>query len=279
MYDMEGVSVQETKRLSTPFGAPSDDYTIAHIDGNDKIEVVFLPRHGRGHTVTPSEINYRANVFGMKSLGVEWIVSVTAVGSLCENKSPGEMVLVNQFIDRTHGREHTFFGQGIVSHVPWADPICDTARGYLKQACEETGVCFHADDENTLVCIEGPSFSTKAESNLYRSWGASVVGMTNLTEAKLAREAEISFATLAMVTDFDAWHPDHDSVTVEQVVATAMKNVATAKEVVKAFVQIAGEHSGEAPCSNAMAGACMTAPDRIPVKRRDELEVLVGKYM
>jgi 5'-methylthioadenosine phosphorylase len=279
MYEIDGITKIDEIKVDTPFGAPSNKYTIAKVDGVDNVEVAFLPRHGQGHIVTPTEINYQANVYGMKKLGVSFALSVTAVGSLQMEYVPGQMVLVNQFIDRTKDRKATFFGNGIVSHVPFGEPICGTTREYLRQACEETGAIHHADGEHTLVCIEGPAFSTIAESNLYRSWGASVVGMTNVTEAKLAREAEISLATLAMVTDYDCWHPNHDSVTVEQVVATASANVSTAKEIVKVFVKNVATHDGPAPMSSCMTGACMTAPDSIPKPRLNQLEELVGRYL
>ncbi len=232
LYQMEGVEDLQEVRISTPFGEPSDALLIGKVDG---IDVAFLPRHGRGHRVAPHEINYRANIWALKSVGVKWILSVSAVGSMREDIHPGELVVVDQFIDRTRTRPSTFFENGVVAHVQVADPVCPVLRKVLVDACgkldEGTRHTFH--DGGTYVCIEGPQFSTRAESHLYRSWGAAVVGMTNLPEARLAREAEIAYATLAMATDYDCWHEGHDDVTVDAVIAVMRANVAKAQKVLR----------------------------------------------
>jgi len=275
LYAMEGLEDVREERVSTPFGDPSDAYIIGRLG---EVELVFLPRHGRGHPYNPSEVNYRANIFGMKTLGVSWIISISAVGSLKEEIPPGDLVMIDQFIDRTKGvRATTFFEDGIVAHVGFADPVCLTLRGFLLESAREVGAKTH--DGGTYVCMEGPAFSTRAESHLYRSWGASVIGMTNLTEAKLAREAEISYATVAMSTDYDCWHEGHDDVTVEQVVATATANVAVAKELIRAAVPKIVAHEGPAPMSNALQFAIMTARDAIPAEAIERLRPIVGKYL
>jgi 5'-methylthioadenosine phosphorylase len=243
----------------------------------DDVELVFLPRHGRGHRLNPSEVNYRANIYGMKALGVGWIVSVSAVGSLREDIVPGHVVLVDQFIDRTVHRKNTFFEEGIVAHVSFGDPVCKTLRGYLRDAAKEVGAVVH--DGGTYVVMEGPQFSTRAESELHRSWGASVIGMTNLPEAKLAREAEISYATVALATDYDCWHPHHDQVTVDAVVAVLRANVDLARRLIRAVVPKIAAHSGEPPMANALAHAIMTAPEAVPRARRQQLDLLVRKYL
>jgi 5'-methylthioadenosine phosphorylase len=282
LYEMEGLEDIREERVGTPFGDPSDAYVIGRItdqtthDGQP-VELVFLPRHGRGHRFNPSEVNYRANVYGMKLLGVSWIISVSAVGSLKAEIVPGHVVVVDQFIDRTKGRPSTFFEGGIVAHVAFGDPVCGTLRKALLAASQTAGATVH--DGGTYVCMEGPAFSTRAESNLYRSWGASVIGMTNLPEAKLAREAEISYATLAMATDYDCWYEGHDDVTVEQVVAVVRANVALAKRIIRATVPAVAAHVGPAPHSKAAAGAIMTAKDAIPAERRAALQALIGKYL
>ncbi len=274
LYEMEGLTDLREERVETPFGDPSDAIVIGKLGD---VELLFLPRHGRGHVHNPTEVNYRANVFALKKLGVSWIVSVSAVGSLREAIVPGHMVIIDQFIDRTRHRRDTFFEGGIVAHVGFADPLCNTLRGYLYDACQEVGATVHAD--GCYVNMEGPAFSTRAESHLYRSWGCAVVGMTQLTEARLAREAEISFATLAMSTDYDCWHEGHDDVTVDAVVAVIKQNVSTARAVIRSVVPRIAAHDGPAPHANALAGAIMTAPDRIPAARREALAPLVGKYL
>lgn len=274
LYKMDGLENVREERVETPFGDPSDAYTIGEFGG---AELVFLPRHGRGHPFNPSEVPYRANIFGMKKLGVDYIISVSAVGSLQEEVVPGHVVVIDQFIDRTKGRASTFFEKGIVAHVGFGDPVCPVMRGILLEACAEAGATFH--DGGTYVCMEGPAFSTRAESNLYRSWGARVIGMTNLPEAKLAREAEIAYATIAMSTDYDCWHEGHDDVTVEQVIATVNANVALAQRVIKAAVPRVVANTTPSIAHTALKGAIMTNPDIIPAERKEALAPLVGKYL
>jgi 5'-methylthioadenosine phosphorylase len=274
IYAMEGLEDVREERVSTPYGDPSDACIIGRLG---EAEMVFLPRHGRGHRFNPSEVNYRANIFALKSLGVEWVISVSAVGSLRENISPGQVVIIDQFIDRTRLRKSTFFENGLVAHVAFGDPVCGTLRKYLIEAAYELNIDFH--DAGTYVCMEGPAFSTRAESNLYRSWGASVIGMTNLPEAKLAREAELSYATLAMATDYDCWHPHHDAVTVDQVIAVLNANAALARRLVAAAVPRILAHQGPAPCSNALATAILTPPTAVSAETRRALAPLIGKYM
>ncbi len=274
LYAMDELTDVREVRVETPFGEPSDAFLCGKLRD---VEMVFLPRHGRGHVYNPSEVNYRANIYGMKKLGVSWIISISAVGSLRDNIAPGHMVLVDQFIDRTKGgRACTFYEGGIVGHVSFAHPVCMTLRSMLVEACQEAGATTH--DGGTYVCMEGPQFSTQAESHLYRSWGAQVIGMTNLTEAKLAREAEISYATVAMSTDYDCWHAEHEAVTVEQVIAVATANVATARKVILAAVPKIAAHDGPAPMHDAMKFALMTARERIPAARVAALGPLVDKY-
>jgi 5'-methylthioadenosine phosphorylase len=276
LYEAEGLDDVREETLATPFGDPSDAYTLGRVVGQDA-ELVFLPRHGRGHRFLPSEVNYRANIWGMKKLGVDWIISVSAVGSLQEEVVPGHVVVIDQFIDRTKARASTFYGGGAVGHVAFGDPVCGQMRRFLLTAARDAGATVH--DGGTYVCMEVPAFSTRAESNLYRSWGARVIGMTNLPEAKLAREAEISYATVAMSTDYDCWHEGHDDVTVEQVVAVARANVAVSKDIIRAAIPMIAAHDGPAPMSNALAGAIMTAPEAIPPEQRDVLDPLVCKYL
>jgi 5'-methylthioadenosine phosphorylase len=276
LYEMDGLINIREERVETPFGDPSDAYIIGELEGTG-VEMVFLPRHGRGHRLNPSEVPYRANIFGMKVLGVSWIISVSAVGSLQEEVVPGHVVIIDQFIDRTKGRASTFFEDGIVAHISFGDPICGTLRGMLLEAANAAGATTH--DGGTYVCMEGPAFSTRAESNLYRSWGARVIGMTNLPEAKLAREAEISYATLAMSTDYDCWHEGHDDVTVEQVIAVVMANVTLAKNIIANAVPRIAAHEGPAPASDAVKGAIMTAPDAIPESQKLALAPLIGRYV
>ncbi|MCK6506390.1 S-methyl-5'-thioadenosine phosphorylase [Myxococcota bacterium] len=283
LYDIDGLTDLREEELRTPFGSPSDSYVIGRYgdllayDGRP-VELVFLPRHGRGHVFNPSEVPYRANIWGMKKLGVDWIVSISAVGSLKEEIVPGHMVIIDQFIDRTKGvRPVTFFEGGIVGHVGFGDPVCMTLRRMLVEASQEAGAVTH--DGGTYVCMEGPQFSTRAESHLYRSWGAHVIGMTNLTEAKLAREAEISYATVAMSTDYDCWHEHHDDVTVEAVVAVIKANVSKARGIIKAVTPRIAAHPGPAPVTGCMQFAVMTAKDRIAADRREALAPLIGRYL
>lgn len=274
IYAMEGLEDVREERVSTPYGDPSDACIIGRLGG---AELVFLPRHGRGHRFNPSEVNYRANIFALKQLGVEWVISVSAVGSLKHEIVPGHIVVIDQFIDKTIYRKNTFFENGLVAHVAFGDPVCPTLRGILLESAREAGATAH--DGGTYVCMEGPAFSTKAESNLHRSWGASVIGMTNMPEAKLAREAELSYATLAMATDYDCWHPDHDHVTVDQVVAVLLKNASLARQVVAAAVPRILAHGGPAPQSNALATAILSQPSAVTAETRRALAPLIGKYM
>jgi 5'-methylthioadenosine phosphorylase len=274
LYSMEGLTDLREERVSTPFGDPSDALVFGRLGD---AELVFLPRHGRGHRLNPSEVPYRANIFAMKSVGVDWLIAVSAVGSLREEIVPGHVVCIDQFIDRTKSRPATFYEGGVVAHIPFGQPLCPTLRGFLLDACEEAGAICH--DGGTYVCMEGPAFSTRAESELYRSWGASVVGMTNLTEAKLAREAEISFATLAMATDYDCWHTGHDDVTVDQVIAVVRQNVALAQRVVQAATRSIMAFDGPAPMSSALQNSIMTASESIPDDLKEALGPLIGKYV
>ena len=278
LYQIEGLSNTEWLTVETPFGAPSDQYLRGTLELGDgrAATLVFLPRHGRGHRLSPSEINFRANLYGMKKLGVQWIISVSAVGSLREDIVPGHLVIVDQFIDRTRGRPNTFFDRGVVAHVAFADPVCRELADVLYAAAKEIGATVH--NGGTYVVMEGPAFSTRAESKLYRSWGADVIGMTNLPEAKLAREAEIAYATVALATDYDCWHPDHDHVTVEAVIATLTKNVATARALIKAA---APKVPAQVPSyvSHALQHAIMTDRALIPAEAKERLGLLIGKYL
>lgn len=273
LYDIEGIKNLREEKLSTPFGDPSDAYITGDLEG---AEVVFLPRHGRGHRISPSEINYRANIWGMKKLGVGGILSVSACGSLREEMKPMDFVIVDQFVDRTRGRISTFFTGGIVAHVSFDEPVTPELAKVLMTACQDVGVTYHP--KGTYVNMEGPQFSTKAESNLYRSWGMDVIGMTNMTEAKLAREAEIAYATLAAVTDYDCWHPDHESVTLEQVIKNLSMNVGNAKAVLKKAIPSAAK-LGVCKANSALATAIVTRFDLIPEKVKKDLEIMIGKYV
>jgi 5'-methylthioadenosine phosphorylase len=273
LYEMEGFSGRKEVRLDTPFGPPSDAFVTGTLEGR---EAVFLSRHGRGHRVSPSEINYRANVWGMKKLGVEFLVAISACGSLRKEIEPGDFVVIDQLIDRTRGRKATFFEDGVVAHIMFADPITEELAGPLADAAEKAGARVHRG--GTYLCMEGPAFSTRAESNLYRSWGADVIGMTNLTEAKLAREAELAFATLALATDYDCWHDDHDDVTVEEVIRTLQANVSRAKETVRELCRSFPEDL-ENPHRGELATAILTSKDRVPPEARERLDLLVGRYL
>ena len=273
LYSMPGLTDVHELPLQTPFGEPSDAYVLGSLEGR---KVAFLARHGRGHRILPSELNFRANIYGMKELGVERIISVSAVGSLKEEHKPTDFVIPDQFIDRTYHRVSTFFGHGIVAHVAFADPVCAEVAGAIEKSCDDVGVVGSAG--GTYVCIEGPQFSTKAESNLYRSWGAAVIGMTNLQEAKLAREAEICYATMAMVTDYDCWHPGHDSVTVEQIVQVLNTNSENAARVVKQAVALMPQQR-QCKCGSALQFAILTDPKKIPAATRQKLALLLDKYL
>ena len=272
LYAMPGLTNVREERVSTPFGDPSDAFILGELEGR---KVAFLARHGRGHVLLPSELNFRANIFAMKLLGVERVLSVSAVGSLKEEHKPTDFVIPDQFIDRTFHRVSTFFGDGIVGHVAFGDPVCATVGSSIEHACKQVAVVGKLG--GTYVCMEGPQFSTRAESNLYRSWGADIIGMTNLQEAKLAREAEICYATMAMVTDYDCWREGHDDVTVEQVVAVLHQNAANAAKVVRAAVA-AMPHERNCACASALKYAILTQADAIPAATRARLEPLLGKY-
>jgi len=273
LYHMPGFTDAHEVRQQTPFGDPSDTYIVGTLDGR---RVAFLARHARGHKLLPSELNFRANIYGFKQLGVDRIVSVSAVGSLKEEHKPLDFVIPDQFFDRTRHRVDTFFGDGIVAHVGFGDPICGELAKVVGDACRVAGIT--AKPGGTYICMEGPQFSTKAESHVYRSWGADVIGMTNLQEAKLAREAEICYVTIAMVTDYDCWHPHHDSVTVEQIISVLVKNAENATKVVKATVS-AMPQSRSCKCGSALAHAILTDPAKIPPETKKKLRLILGKYL
>ena len=269
---MPGFEAHEEAYIDTPWGMPSDNYHVGQLAGR---EVAFLSRHGRGHRISPSELNFRANIYGMKKLGVERIISLSAVGSLKEEHKPLDFVIPDQFFDRTRGRVSTFFGEGLVAHISFADPICPHLSQVVYEACGQVGV--NAKKGGTYLCMEGPAFSTKAESNVYRSWGMDIIGMTNLQEAKLAREAEICYVSVSMVTDYDCWHPDHDAVTVNDIIANLMKNADSAAKVVHAAVA-AMPATRECKCGSALAHALITDKQTVPDVTRKKLELLIAKY-
>lgn len=273
LYSMPGFTNQQEVRIQTPFGDPSDAYVVGELEGKP---VAFLARHGRGHRLTPSELNFRANILGFKKLGVEWIISLSAVGSLKEEHKPLDFVIPDQFVDRTVRRVSTFFGDGLVAHVGFGDPVCHKLAGLLHRACHDAGV--PAKLGGTYVCMEGPAFSTKAESNLYRSWGMDIIGMTNLQEAKLAREAELCYSTIAMVTDYDCWHPDHDAVTVADIIRNLQHNAANAARVVASAVRLLPLEDRACPCASALATALITDKSAVPPETIAKLEPIVGKY-
>lgn len=274
LYEIEELTAVQEVVLDTPFGRPSDAYITGVLDG---VKMVFLPRHGRGHRLLPSEVNYRANIHGMKQLGVERIISVSAVGSMKEEIVPGHIVIPDQFFDRTQGkRASTFFGEGVVGHVQFADPVCADLAAVLYDAAVAAGAVAHKG--GTYICIEGPNFSTRAESNIYRSWGVDVIGMTNIPEARLAREAEICYATVALATDYDCWHAEHEDVSIEAVLAIIQHNVATARDIIRrAARQLATPR--DCGCGEALKYAIMTQRERIPEATRDKLELLIGRYL
>ena len=273
LYSMPGFEAREEKLIDTPWGNPSDPYVVGRISGRD---VAFLARHGRGHRISPSELNFRANIYGFKQLGVERIISLSAVGSLKEEHKPLDFVIPDQFFDRTRGRVSTFFGEGMVAHISFAHPICPQLSGVVQKACEQAGV--NVKRGGTYLCMEGPAFSTLAESIVYRSWGMDVIGMTNLQEAKLAREAEICYVTVAMVSDYDCWHEEHDAVTVTDILANLTKNAENACAVVANAVAAMPEQR-ECKCGSALAHALITDPKVVPEGTRKKLELLVGKYL
>ena len=273
VYAIEGLSRQRWEHVVSPFGEASDELLFGELNGQP---MVFLPRHGRGHRIPPSEINYRANIDVLKRSGVTDLISVSAVGSLRENLRPGMFVIVDQFIDRTFAREKSFFGTGLVAHVSMAHPVCGRLGDHIEAAARESGIAVARG--GTYLVMEGPQFSTLAESKLYRSWGMDVIGMTNLQEAKLAREAEICYATLALVTDYDCWHPEHDSVTVEMIVANVVQNAKTAQAIIAETVgRLDGPRA--CPCATALSSAIITRRDAIPAETRVALAPIVGKYL
>jgi 5'-methylthioadenosine phosphorylase len=273
LYSMPGFTDVREEKLSTPFGDPSDAYVLGNLEGR---RVAFLARHSRGHRISPSELNFRANVYGMKQLGVERIISVSAVGSLKEEHKPMDFLIPDQFVDRTTRRLSTFFGNGVVAHVAFGDPVCGEVAKVIAGACQKSRVTGKLG--GTYLCMEGPQFSTRAESNLYRSWGMDVIGMTNLQEAKLAREAEICYSTIAMVTDYDCWHAGHDAVTVDQIIAVLNKNAENACTVVRNSVAAMPRQRG-CKCGLALQHAIITDPAKIPVETRQKLSLLLDKYL
>ncbi|MGF1566466.1 MAG: S-methyl-5'-thioadenosine phosphorylase [Nodosilinea sp.] len=277
LYQMEALMAIEEIRVETPFGNPSDAIILGTLDD---IRVAFLARHGRGHTLMPTELPFRANIYAMKSLGVEYLISASAVGSLKAAAKPLDMVVPDQFIDRTRHRISTFFGEGLVAHIAFGDPVCPALAGLLADAVASlnlSDVTLHRG--GTYVCMEGPAFSTKAESELYRSWGATIIGMTNLPEAKLAREAEIAYATLALVTDYDCWHPDHDSVTVEMVIGNLQKNAVNAQRVIREVVNRVAANPPASEAHSALKYAIITPLDKAPKNTLDKLSLLIKKYI
>ena len=273
-YQMDGLSDVEEVNVETPLGAPSDSFMIGTLEG---MRVAFLARHGRGHRLMPTELPFRANIYALKRLGVRRIISASAVGSLQEKYAPMDIVIPDQFFDRTRQRPSTFFGNGIVAHVAFADPVCPVLCDVLETGAREVErVDVHRG--GTYLCMEGPAFSTKAESHTYRSWGMDVIGMTNLQEAKLAREAEICYATLALVTDYDCWHPDHDSVTVEMVIDYLNRNTANAQEIVRNTVRRLRDETRPCGCQTALKHAILTQRDKIPAEAIKQLSAILGKY-
>jgi 5'-methylthioadenosine phosphorylase len=277
LYKMDALKEVQEVQVDTPFGKPSDAFIVGSLDGT---RVAFLARHGRNHTLLPTELPFRANIYAMKKLGVDYIISASAVGSLKEEVKPLDMVVPDQFIDRTRNRISTFFGEGIVAHITFGDPVCKNLAQILGDAIASQNlpdVTLHRG--GTYVCMEGPAFSTKAESNLYRSYGATVIGMTNLQEAKLAREAEIAYATMALVTDYDCWHPLHDSVTVEMVVANLHSNAVNAQKVIQAAVRQLSENPPESEAHSALKYAILTRLENVPIETKQKLEAILKKYL
>ncbi|NIQ97391.1 MAG: S-methyl-5'-thioadenosine phosphorylase [Desulfuromonadales bacterium] len=274
LYEIEGLTDVREEKVDTPFGEPSDSFITGQLHG---VKMVFLPRHGRGHRYLPSEVPYRANIYGMKKMGVERIISVSAVGSMKEKIAPGDIVIPDQFFDRTQGRRaSTFFGNGVVGHVQFADPVCGDLATTLAGAARQVGANVH--EGGTYLCIEGPNFSTRAESKIYRNWGVDVIGMTNIPEARLAREAEICYGTVALATDYDCWHDGHDDVSVEAVLQIIKQNVATARRIIDAAVKEFGA-SRSCDCPDALKYAVMTDPGLIPDETRTNLSLLLDKYL
>lgn len=273
LYEMEGLSRVKTVRVATPFGKPSDEYIIGTLHGK---RVAFLPRHGRGHRILPTDINYRANIYGMKKLGVERIISVSAVGSMKEGIRPGDIVIPDQFYDLTKHRRSTFFGDGIVAHVGMAEPVCSNLGNVLVEAGLKVGATVHR--QGTYICMEGPQFSTRAESLTYRGWNVDVIGMTNATEAKLAREAEICYSTIALATDYDCWHHTEEAVTVEAVLAVMKHNIETSKAMIREAVHMLGRPR-TCGCKEALRNTIMTPEKLMPPKTKKDLAPIIGKYL
>jgi 5'-methylthioadenosine phosphorylase len=270
---MEGLEEVQTISLKTPFGNPSDAFIVGHLDG---VKVAFLPRHGKGHRIQPSSLNFRANIYAMKKLGAQWIIGVSAVGSMKESIHPGDMVIPNQFIDQTKGRPSTFFNDGIVGHVSFADPVCPVLSQILCEAGKEAGATVHKD--GTYICIEGPQFSTRAESRLYRTWGVDIIGMTNLPEAKLAREAEICYSTIAFATDYDCWHQAAEDVSIGEVLRILAQSAKTAQNAIRQAIKHLPEKR-ECLCANALQYALITGKKFIPEKTKKDLKPIIGKYI
>ncbi|HSU33352.1 MAG TPA: S-methyl-5'-thioadenosine phosphorylase [Bryobacteraceae bacterium] len=273
LYHMPGFEAHEEMRLMTPYGEPSDAYIVGKLEGKD---VAFLARHGRGHRISPSELNFRANIFGMKMLGVERILSLSAVGSLKEEHAPLDFVIPDQYFDRTRGRASTFFTDGIVAHISFADPVCPQLSGLVHQSARQVGI--NSKQGGTYLCMEGPAFSTRAESNVYRSWGMDVIGMTNLQEAKLAREAEVCYVSIAMVTDYDCWHEEHDAVTVDQIIGNLNKNAENAAKLVRHVVADMPE-ARACKCGSSLKHAIITDRAVIPAAVKEKLGLIIGKYI
>lgn len=273
LYQMNELKNVEEINITTPFGEPSDAYITGTLDG---VPIAFLSRHGRGHRILPSEINYRANIYGFKKLGVEWLISVSAVGSMKEHIAPLDIVIPDQMFDQTKRRIGTFFGSGVVGHIGFAHPLCPNVAALLERSCRESGVKTHMG--GTYICIEGPQFSTKAESRIYRQWGVDIIGMTNLPEAKLAREAEICYATMALVTDYDCWHESEEIVTIESVIACLMKNVNNARNILRTAVK-GLPLPRNCECATALATGVITHREFIPDKTYEDLKLLIGKYV
>ncbi len=273
LYDIPGLKNVENIAMDTPFGKQSDDYIQGELSGR---RVVFLPRHGKGHKITPSELNFRANIYGFKKLGAGCIISVSAVGSLRQEIKPLDICIPDQFIDRTKDRACTFFGEGAVAHIGFADPLCNNLSAILYHAGRDVGACIH--NGGTYLCMEGPQFSTRAESMLYRRWGADIIGMTNLTEAKLAREAEICYSTIALATDYDVWHEEEEDVTTETIIQNLLKNVETAKKIISEAIKNIPEKI-DCACRQALKDSIITAPDAIPEDTKQKLDLIIGKYM
>ena len=272
LYEIPGLEVVERRTLETPFGMPSDEYVVGRVGPTT---VIFLPRHGRGHRLTPTEVNYRANVWGMKRLGADSLLSISAVGSMREDARPGHVLVPDQFFDRTRLRASTFFGDGLVAHVAFGDPVCAGLSAIVADAAEAAGGTVHRG--GTYICMEGPAFSTRAESRIYRQWGVDVIGMTNLPEAKLAREAELCFATLALVTDYDCWHEGEESVSVDAVLAVLRANADLARRAVSEVATRLGQRT--CPCGDALSGAILTDLAAVPEATRAKLDLLVGRYL